>query len=232
MTSEVEAGTYRDLAHRRRGALRSWHCLASTFLSRAITFGAGAFTGIQARWVGCGPSRTQRIYFANHTSHCDFLLLLASLPFSLRAGTRPVAAADYWNRCALRRYLVCEVFHAVLIDRSGRRGINPLAPVMAALDCGDSILFFPEGTRGSGEGLTPFKPGIFHIAAARPEIDLVPVWMDNAYRVMPKGSLLPIPLLCSITFGEPLRLGPHEGKQEFLERLHGCLTRLGESRTA
>lgn len=205
----------------------------SDAVSRLITFGVRVLTGAQARWGGCGPSRTQRIYFANHTSHCDFLLVLASLPFTLREGTRPVAAADYWNQCAVRRYLVDDVFHAVSIDRAGaHRAVNPLDPIMDALDHGDSLLFFPEGTRGGGEVLQPFKPGIFHIAAARPQIDLVPVWMDNAYRVMPKGSLLPIPLLCSVTFGEPLRLGEHEGKEEFLCRLHDCLARLADSRTA
>jgi 1-acyl-sn-glycerol-3-phosphate acyltransferase len=203
----------------------------STAVSRVITFGVRAFTGAQARWVGCGPSRTQRIYFANHTSHFDFLVVLAALPSALRAGTRPVAAADYWNQSALRRYLGCEVFRAVLIDRSGTHcTVNPLDPVIDALDRGESVLFFPEGTRGTGEGLLPFKSGIFHIAAARPEIELVPVWMDNAYRVMPKGSLVPIPLLCSIAFGEPVRLCKREGREEFLHRLQGCLTRLAESR--
>jgi 1-acyl-sn-glycerol-3-phosphate acyltransferase len=200
-------------------------------VSRVITLGVRALTGAQARWMGCGPSRTQRIYFANHTSHCDFLLVLASLPFTLREGTRPVAGADYWNQCALRRYLVNDVFHAVSIDRSGTHpAVSPLEGVMCALDQGESILFFPEGTRGAGEGLQPFKCGIFHIAAARPEIDLVPVWVDNAYRVMPKGSFLPIPLLCSITFGEPVHLHKHETREAFLARLHCCLAGLADSR--
>ena len=199
--------------------------------SRLITLGVRALTGAQARWMGCGPSRARRIYFANHTSHCDFLLVLASLPAALRAGTRPVAAADYWNQCALRRYLVNEVFQAVSIDRSGTHpAANPLEEVMSVLDRGESILYFPEGTRGAGEGLQRFKCGIFHIAAARPEIDLVPVWVDNAYRVMPKGSLLPIPLLCSITFGVPVRLRKHEDKEDFLKRLHCCLAGLADTR--
>ncbi len=199
-------------------------------VSRVITLGVRALTGAHARWMGCGPSPTRRIYFANHTSHCDFLLVLASLPATLREETRPVAAADYWCQCALRRYLVNDVFRAVSIDRSGAHpAANPLEGVMSALDRGESILFFPEGTRGSGEGLQPFKCGIFHIAAARPEIDLVPVWVDNAWRVMPKGSFLPVPLLCSITFGEPVRLGKEEGKEAFLKRLHCCLAGLADS---
>ena len=200
---------------------------------RLMTRGVRVLTGAQARWVGCGPSRTQRIYFANHTSHCDFLVVLASLPPSLREATRPVAAADYWRQCALRRYVANDVFRAVAIDRAERCPCaNPLNAIMEALGRGESLLFFPEGTRGTGEGLQPFKPGIFHIAAARPDIDLVPVWMDNAYRVMPKGSLFPIPLLCSSTFGEPVRLGERESKEEFLKRLRGCLQCLMESRNS
>ena len=202
-------------------------------VSRAIVLGVRALVGAQARWLGCGPSKTQRIYFANHTSHFDLLLVLAALPNSLRANTRPVAAADYWHGNALRSYLVDEVFHAVLIDRlCAHARADPLSPLIDALDQGHSLLFFPEGTRGSGEGLLPFKTGIYHVAAARPEIDLVPVWMDNAYRVMPKGSLFPIPLLCAITFGEPLRLREHEGKEQFLQRLNARLTSLADGRAA
>jgi 1-acyl-sn-glycerol-3-phosphate acyltransferase len=197
--------------------------------SALITSGTRFLTGAQCRWLGCGPEDTQRIYFANHSSHVDFVLLWATLPRVLRAKTRPVAAADYWDRGPIRRYFLRRVFHGVLVERSAARArnTNPLGNMLEALDAGDSLILFPEGTRGTGERLLPFKSGIYHLAQVRPTVELVPVWMDNNYRVMPKGTIFPIPLLCSVTFGQPTRLGEGEDKQTFLTRLSKSLEELG-----
>src|SRR5262249_37796129 len=158
------------------------------------------------------PTVTQRIYFANHTSHLDFILLWAVLPVPLRQITRPVAASDYWNRTVVRRHLIHRVFHGVLVDRVRvRRQNDPIAAMCEALEKGASLSWFPEGTRGLGEKLQVFKSGIYHLATRRPEVELVPVWIDNGYRVLPKGMLLPVPLLCSVAFGVPVRLGSSEG---------------------
>jgi 1-acyl-sn-glycerol-3-phosphate acyltransferase len=185
-----------------------------------ITGAAKALTGAQCQWVGCGPYETQRIYFANHSSHLDFILLWSALPKKLRKRTRPVAAADYWVTGKFKEYLIRRVFNGIPVERNGRKpGAHPLQPMFDALDEGSSLIIFPEGTRGSGEELLPFKSGIFHLAKDRPNIELVPVWMENCYRVMPKGSFLPVPLLCSVRFGEPIHLGEIEQKQVFLDRL-------------
>jgi 1-acyl-sn-glycerol-3-phosphate acyltransferase len=177
-------------------------------LAAALIAGfARLVTGVQARWIGCGPSGEQRIYYANHSSHGDFVLIWTVLPAVLRACTRPVAARDYWDAGALRRFLIHRVFGGVLVDRGGDPKVNdPLLPLVAALDQGDSLIIFPEGTRNTGEEMLPFKSGIYHLARQRPGVDLVPVWIENVGRVMPKGQLLPVPLLCSVYFGAPLRL--------------------------
>ncbi len=192
-----------------------------------ITSAARLLTGARALWLGCTPQPVQRLYYANHSSHGDFVLLWASLPDELRRRTRPVAGADYWQRDGLRRYLINKVFNGVLIDRErATPEHNPLQPMLDALDQGDSLILFPEGTRNLEDGLLPFKSGLYHLTRLRPEIELVPVWIANLNRVMPKGRALPLPLLCTLSFGTPLEHLQDEGKQAFLERARNALLAL------
>ncbi len=193
-----------------------------------ITSFARLVTGARALWLGCTPQAQQRLYFANHSSHGDFVLIWASLPESLRRNTRPVAGADYWLKPGLRSFLINKVFNGVLLDRQrSEPQADLLQPVKDALAQGDSLIFFPEGTRNLGdEPLLPFKSGLFHLASAQPGVELVPVWIANLNRVMPKGRTLPLPLLCTLSFGEPLHLRDDESKQAFLERASSALLAL------
>lgn len=195
------------------------------FTAALICGFAKAVTGVRAVWRGSEPLPRQRIYFANHTSHGDFVLIWAVLPPTLRRLTRPVARADYWQRGALRRFIAERVFRGVLISpAAGRRhGLNPLEQMNHALSGGDSLIVFPEGTRNTAAGLLPFKSGLYHLAKAHPEVELIPVWIENLGRVMPKGALIPIPLLCSLSFGQPLRLEADEGKAAFLQRARASM---------
>ena len=185
-----------------------------------ITSAARLITGARALWLGCTPLPVQRLYFANHSSHGDFVLLWASLPQTLRRRTRPVAGADYWAKPGIRDFLIRKVFNGVLIQRHRDEGQgHPLQPVLDAVAQDDSLIFFPEGTRNlSDEPLLPLRSGLYHLAAAHPQVELVPVWIANLNRVMPKGRALPLPLLCTLSFGEPLHLQADESKQAFLER--------------
>ena len=193
-----------------------------------ITSAARLITGARALWLGCTPLPVQRLYFANHSSHGDFVLLWASLPQPLRKRTRPVAGADYWAKPGIRDFLIRKVFNGVLIDRQRSEGQgSPLQPILEAVAQGDSLIFFPEGTRNLGdELLMPFRSGLYHLAAANPDVELVPVWIANLNRVMPKGRALPLPLLCTLSFGEPLHLHADESKQAFLERASQALLNL------
>ncbi|MEO3434814.1 lysophospholipid acyltransferase family protein [Inquilinus sp. CAU 1745] len=202
--------------------------MPSRIAAAAITGFARLVTGVRPDWAGCPPDPVQRIYFANHASHGDFVLVWTVLPSRSRALTRPVAGADYWGKGRLRRFIGAQVFRAVLIDRDpASRTSDPVSVMASALDEGDSLILFPEGTRNmTDEPLLPFKSGLYHLAASRPEVDLVPVWIDNISRVMPKGELLPIPLLCGVAFGAPLRLAEGEEKSAFLARTRAALLAL------
>jgi len=206
------------------------HPLASAVASLARTI-----SGVQVRWSGCLPDARQRIYFANHTSHLDFVVLWSALPAEVRAQTRPVAARDYWQR-GVKGYLAQRVFRAVLIDRPATPECGPGEAQQRArktVDClaeaiggSGSLILFPEGTRGDGETIAPFRNGLYYLAKQRPEVELVPVFLENLSRILPKGEVLPVPLMSSLTFGAPLHLGATETKPEFLERAHAAVEAL------
>lgn len=181
---------------------------------------AHAWTGVRPLWRGTVPRAVQRIYFANHGSHGDFVLIWATLPPHVRRITRPVAGQDYWLASGLRRFMAARVFNALLIDRAPKAGEpSPVDRMGVALRQGSSLIIFPEGTRNTTEqALLPFKSGLYHLGRSNPQAELVPVWIDNIRRVMPKGEFIPVPLVCTVSFGTPLVIGPDEGKEDFLAR--------------
>jgi 1-acyl-sn-glycerol-3-phosphate acyltransferase len=244
-------------------------------------------TGAQARWWGCPPKAEQRIYFANHQSHLDLVMIWAALPEELRSITRPIAARDYWANSPLKRWITTEVFHAIYVERGGAapvvppappppapaeriepsfddvpppepmaiepwtsqvelplsssapepaptvtpgsaEALAPLQPLIEALQSGDSIIIFPEGTRGHTGEPQKFKSGLFTLAQMFPEAVLVPAWIDNVQRVMPKGEVVPVPILCSVTFGAPIRLKEGEERRAFLDRARAAVVALRE----
>ena len=271
-------------------------------------------TGAQARWYGCPPKAEQRIYFANHQSHADLVMIWAALPEELRSITRPIAARDYWANTPFKRWITTEVFNAVYVERAATapaasapvahaeatpapapaavappaeriepsmepllpitspvaegpveavneaQGVldlpappppplpppvepqpvpepeppaeaappasDPLAPLVEALRSGDSIIIFPEGTRGHTGEPQKFKSGLYTLATMFPEVVLVPAWIDNVQRVMPKGEIVPVPILCSVTFGAPVRVEEGEERRPFLDRARAAVIAL------
>jgi 1-acyl-sn-glycerol-3-phosphate acyltransferase len=184
-------------------------------------------TGVSIRWVHCRPEARQRVYFANHTSHLDTLVLWAALPEEIRDLTRPVAARDYWEVGRVRHFLATRVFHAVSIERANvTKHNNPLDLVLGAMGDRYSVILFPEGGRNEGPDVGEFKCGLYHLSRARPDLELVPVHIENLNRILPKGEFLPVPLLSSITFGPPIRLMENEPKTVFLQRAHEAVCSL------
>ena len=170
-----------------------------------------------------------RVFFANHSSHLDFLVLWSSLPAAQRRVTRPVAARDYWSQGRLRRWLVGHLFGGLMIARKDAApDDNPVAQMLDVLDSGDSLILFPEGTRGAGDVVAQFRSGLFQIAQARPDVDLIPVHLENLNRILPKGEFVPVPMLSRVTFGAPLARIDGEDRAAFLERARAAVVSLEE----
>ena len=188
------------------------------FVETLLTLTARFISGVSVRWVESQPDTCQRVYFANHTSHLDVVLVWSALPTEIRRLTRPVAAKDYWNRGPTRRYLA-SVFNAMLIDRTEIKvHQSPVDLMLREIGTTHSVILFPEGGRTGGEETGEFKSGLYYLSKKRPELELIPVYINNMNRILPRGEILPVPLLSSITFGPPIWLESGEPKLEFLAR--------------
>jgi 1-acyl-sn-glycerol-3-phosphate acyltransferase len=183
-------------------------------------------TGSQAHWYGCPPKAEQRIYFANHQSHADLVMIWAALPKELRHMTRAIAARDYWTKTPFKQWLTSAVFNVVYVSRERTADEDPLEPLLDALGQGDSIILFPEGTRGHTGEPQAFKAGLYNLALKFPKVVLVPAWINNVQHVLPKGEVVPVPVLCSVTFGAPMQLLPEEDRRAFLERARNAVIAL------
>ncbi|WP_151710878.1 lysophospholipid acyltransferase family protein [Acinetobacter brisouii] len=200
-------------------------------LSIMTRYSARLLTGARSIWRGCQPELKQRIYFANHNSHIDFILLWSSLPRRVRHQTHPIAASDYWLKNRFRRFIIQDTFSGIVIQRHRQHAEDdPLQPVKAILAQGDSIIFFPEGTRNLNDDceLLEFKSGLYHLQQQFPQVEIVPVWISNLKRVMPKGAIIPLPLLSTVIFGEPLQHTQAMPKDEFLAYAQQQLLKLKE----
>lgn len=195
---------------------------------------ARLISGASVHWIEpAAPDGRQRVYFANHTSHLDFVVIWSALSPDARQRTRPVAGGDYWLRGPIRRYLSSRVFKAILIERSGKgagttlshatRSIEQIAGGMGA---DHDIIVFPEGTRSMLGEVLPFKSGLYHLCRLKPELELVPVYLANMNRILPKGEVLPVPLLGRVIFGKPMKIQPNEDKATFLARAREALLAL------
>jgi 1-acyl-sn-glycerol-3-phosphate acyltransferase len=205
---------------------RTAFCRASGLGLAAL---ARLLSGASVRWIASQPDTCQRVYFANHTSHLDALLIWSALPQAVRELTRPVAAKDYWSRGFVRRWLAEEVFDALLIDRTDIKvSQSPVDLMIREIGTTRSLIVFPEGSRSVSGEMGEFKSGLYYLAKKRPDIELVPVHIDNLNRILPRGEFLPVPLLSCISFGPPMWLEQGEAKADFLVRARRAVLALKE----
>lgn len=200
---------------------------AAKVVGHTLRLFARFITAVRADWQGIEPVPRQRVYYANHTSNGDMPMIWAVLPPALRRTVRPVAAADYWLANPVRAFVGPEVFNCVLVDRRPEVNDKPMDKILEALDEGSSLIIFPEGNRNmTDDPLLPFKAGLYNMGLARPEIDLVPTWVANLNTIMPKGEVIPLPLICTVTFGAPVHVREGESKDDFLKRAATALSDL------
>lgn len=147
------------------------------------------------------------VIVANHASHLDTVSLLSQLPLRRLRLVRPCAAADYFGRNPIVLALTRTLFNILPIARSHlRSGEHPVAAMRDALARGECLLLFPEGTRGGGGDIGELKSGIAHLAEEAPGLTVIPAWLENTGRALPKGEFLPVPFFCELRIGAPRRL--------------------------
>jgi 1-acyl-sn-glycerol-3-phosphate acyltransferase len=200
--------------------------LTRSFLALLARFLSGA----SVRWIDSQPDTCQRVYFANHTSHLDAIVLWSALPQRVRSLTRPVAAKDYWTAGRIRSYMADRVFNALLIDRTEIKvHQSPVDVIIREIGQQYSLIMFPEGGRNSGGEIGEFKSGLYYLCKKRPDLELIPVHIDNMNRILPRGEVLPVPLLTCISFGPPIWLEAGEPKADFLSRAREAVRQLKET---
>ncbi|MEM7692837.1 MAG: lysophospholipid acyltransferase family protein [Pseudomonadota bacterium] len=184
-----------------------------------VWFILGLSVGNRAHLPRSGPA----IVAANHNSHLDILVLLCSMPAQAIAATAPVAAADYFFRTPLRRFVATRIFGILALERTMRRGSEPFGPLLAHLEAGGILIIFPEGTRGAPEEMGALKSGLSKLVREA-AVPVTPVYLQGAGRILPKGTRVPLPFTCAMLVGE--RLAPSADRAAFMAGLSAAFSAL------
>ena len=171
------------------------------------------------------PMRGPAIVAANHNSHLDTVALLSLFPLEQIPSVRPVAAADYFMKPGFMRWFSLNVVGIIPVVRGGvAQGIDPLDECYRALERGEILLIFPEGTRGEPEQMAEFKSGISYLAKRFPGVPVIPVFMRGLGKSMGKGTFIPIPFFVDVFVGRPF--GWTGEKESFMARLRDAFAHL------
>ena len=171
------------------------------------------------------PSAGPALLAANHNSHLDTMVLISLMPLSLLPRVRPVAAADYFLRNRFIAWFSTRVIGVIPIKRQrDRPDEDLLAPVHEALERGDIVCFFPEGSRGEPERFKPLKSGIARLAERFPGVPVYPIYLHGLGKALPKGEALLVPFFLDVFVGEPLRWGGD--RERFLDDYRAAMDAL------
>ncbi|GGE84670.1 1-acyl-sn-glycerol-3-phosphate acyltransferase [Stappia taiwanensis] len=204
-------------------------CLQYLFFL-AVRLAVTLLLGLNIRRRELLPKDGPAIIVANHNSHLDTLVLMCLMPLSKIARVRPVAAADYFMRTRWLAWFSTRILGIIPIDRSGAaRSRDPLAPCHEALERGEILILFPEGTRGQPEEMATLKKGVAFLAAKAPEVPVVPVFTHGLGKALPKGSFLLVPFFCDIFVGAPIHWPG--SRPDFMTQLNAAFETLSREKT-
>ena len=202
--------------------------LFNTFAQKFLIVLTRIVSGATVLWYESQPDEScQRVYFANHTSHLDALVIWSALPTAVREKTRMVAAKDYWDANPIRRHISRKLLNAVLIDRENVTLKNtPIQVMVDEMKNEYSLILFPEGGRSQDGTLGEFKSGLYYLCRRRPDLELIPIYLNNMNSILPRGKALPVPMLSRVIFGPPMWLETDERKESFLARARDAVLKL------
>jgi 1-acyl-sn-glycerol-3-phosphate acyltransferase len=185
------------------------------------------FIGLRVRGREHLPESGPFILIANHSSHLDTISLLSLFPLSRLRDVRPVAAADYFERNRLISILTRTIFNILPIARANiTPENNPLRRMRETIEAGQSLIIFPEGTRGTASEMAPFRAGVAHLLEKAPNTPVVPAYLVNMGRSLPKGEFIPVPFFCEIRLGAPRKI--NGSRQEITRSLEAAVRELKE----
>jgi len=191
--------------------------------------------GLNIRGLQNIPKQGPAVMVANHNSHLDTLVLMCLFPLSMLHKVRPVAAADYFLKPGFMSWFSLRCCGILPLDRTGNTARDELFNgCEAALNDGDILILFPEGSRGNPESLSQLRKGVFYLLDGRDDTPLVPAVTHGLGRALPRGEALLVPFNCDVVVGEPIY--SFDDADQFVESVTGefetllsqCMTRAVE----
>jgi len=174
--------------------------------------------GLNIRGRNNLPLNGPAIIAGNHNSHLDTMVLMSLYPLSMIHKVRPVAAADYFLANRFIAWFSLNVIGIIPLVRGGRISKKELFEgCHEALDNGDILIVFPEGSRGKPEEMSKLKKGIYYLINERKDTVLSPIMMHGLGLSLPRGEALFVPFNCDVIIGEPLSC--FDSSDDFIDEL-------------
>ena len=174
------------------------------------------------------PSKGPAILVANHNSHLDTMVIMSLFSLKTLEKVRPIGAEDYFCNKPYKKWLSKNLIDLIALKRRPSKADgHPFGEIYKALDNGDIVLLFPEGSRGDPEVMKPFKTGIAHMAKDYPDVPVVPLSIYGAGKALPRGEALFVPFIIEVNVGEAVYYD-YKDKLEYTKNLEKCVFRLEE----